>query len=175
VKTQSPKDRFLQDLKDLRNAEKQVCEALPVLAKTMTSVPLRTGVLLTLGLVKQHITRLEVIHRDLETSFEGPACETTRLWLGQAWAHARDFPPGLERDVGFVETTIRIDHHLAGRYLSAQGMAAILGFDEASLLLDATFKEKGSDQKRLEQLVADTANPRALAAEMAESRIALSA
>jgi ferritin-like metal-binding protein YciE len=140
----------------------------------MTSVPLRTGLQLTLGLVRLQLARLQVIRRDFRMNRGGPASEAIRLWLAQA-PHMRQLPSGCERDVGIIETAIRIDHHLSARYLSAQGVATILGLDEAALLLDATFKEKREDKKRLEQLVMETTNPRSLAAEMAESRIALSA
>ena len=64
-------DAFLDELRDLYDAEKQLTKALPKLAKTATSPKLRDAFESHLEETKGHVERLEEVFENLEEKARG--------------------------------------------------------------------------------------------------------
>ena len=73
----SLKQLYVDELKDLFSAEKQLTKALPKMAKAATSVDLREGFEQHLEQTKGHVERLEEIFEQLE---ERPGGRNVWVW-----------------------------------------------------------------------------------------------
>ncbi len=65
------KELYIDELKDIYNAENQLVKALPKMAKAASSEELRTGFEEHLGQTKGHVQRLEQIFEMLNESPKG--------------------------------------------------------------------------------------------------------
>src|SRR5438045_9567699 len=68
------RDLYLDELRDLHNAENQLVKALPKLAKASSSDELREGFEQHLEQTKGHVERLEQIFEALDESPKGKKC-----------------------------------------------------------------------------------------------------
>ena len=68
-------DLFIDELKDIYNAEKQLTKALPRMAKAATSTQLQRAFEKHLGQTEKHVERLERIFERLEASPRGKKCK----------------------------------------------------------------------------------------------------
>src|SRR6204780_2368670 len=69
------KELYLDELKDLYDAENQLVKALPKMAKAATSEELRAGFEEHLEQTKGHVQRLESIFGQLDESPKGKKCK----------------------------------------------------------------------------------------------------
>src|SRR5436853_6594616 len=75
MKLESLHDVFVEELKDLYNAESQLTKALPKMAKAAASEELRTAFENHLAETEHQIERLETIFKQLEVSPKGKRCK----------------------------------------------------------------------------------------------------
>src|SRR5437899_1974918 len=71
----SLQDLFVQELKDLYNAENQLIKALPKMAKSASSPQLRQAFETHLEETRGHVERLDRIFENLGTSGRGKKCK----------------------------------------------------------------------------------------------------
>ena len=69
------KELYVDELKDLYNAENQLVKALPKMAKTASSEELRQGFEEHLEQTRGHVQRLEKIFKSLGESPKGKKCK----------------------------------------------------------------------------------------------------
>src|ERR1700738_4882573 len=72
---QALKELYIDELKDIYNAETQLVKALPKMAKAATSQELRQGFEEHLEQTKGHVQRLEQIFQKLDESPKGKKCK----------------------------------------------------------------------------------------------------
>ncbi len=77
-------DLFVDQLKDLYNAENQLVKALPKLAKSSTSPELKNAFESHLEETKGHVERLEQIFDALGTSPGGKTCKAMKGLIEEA-------------------------------------------------------------------------------------------
>ena len=68
-------DLFLNELKDVYNAEKQIVKALPRMAKAANSDALRDAFTKHLRETESHVRRLEQIFKSLDLAPRGKTCK----------------------------------------------------------------------------------------------------
>ena len=71
------KELYIDELKDIYNAENQLVKALPKMAKAASSEELRTGFEEHLEQTKSHVLRLEQIFEMLD---ESPKGRSAKVW-----------------------------------------------------------------------------------------------
>ena len=69
------KDLYIEELKDLYNAENQLVKALPKMAKAASSDELRQGFEEHLEQTKGHVQRLETVFKALGDNPKGKKCK----------------------------------------------------------------------------------------------------
>src|SRR5688572_13407836 len=74
MKFESLQDLFVEELKDIYNAENQLTKALPKMAKAASSDELRTAFESHLEETKGQIDRLEQIFKSLDMPLRGKKC-----------------------------------------------------------------------------------------------------
>lgn len=141
-------DLFLDELKDLYNAEGQLVKALPKLAKGAQNEDLKAGLLGHLEQTKGHVARLEQAFKSLGEKAKGKLCHAMK-GLVEEGAEALEGDEGPVRDAQIIGAAQRVEHYEMAAYGTVVAMAKLMRHDEAAKLLQATLDEEGAADKKL--------------------------
>ncbi|WP_213805305.1 ferritin-like domain-containing protein [Granulicella sp. dw_53] len=140
---------FVDELKDLYSAEKQITKALPKLAKGATSEELKMAFQSHLEETNGQIARLEQIFEILGKSPKGKTCVGMKGVLEEGSEMLEDTEKGEVRDAGLISAAQRVEHYEMAGYGSARDFAKLLGQSEIAALLDETLAEEKAADKKL--------------------------
>lgn len=158
---QSLQDLFIDQLRDLYNAENQLVKALPKMAKSATEGELQNAFSSHLEETKGHVERLERIFRELGQKPGGKTCKAMKGLVEEgAEMMDEDADPPI-MDAGLIATAQRVEHYEMAGYGCVRNYAKILGQHEAASLLQQTLDEEGKADKTLTKLADTVINPRA--------------
>lgn len=162
MQMESLQDLFVDQLKDLYNAENQLVKALPKLAKSSTSAELRNAFESHLEETKGHVERLEKIFEKLGTSPGGKTCKAMKGLIEEGSEMMdEDAEPSI-MDAGLIAAAQRVEHYEMAGYGVVRTFAKLLGNKEAARLLQETLEEEGAADKKLTQLAESVVNPKAV-------------
>ncbi len=159
-------DLFLEEIRDLFDAEKQITKALPKMAKAATSEELNTAFTEHLEQTRGHIERLEQIFSGLGAKSGGVKCKGMEGLLKEGDEMVSLTDAGMVRDAGLIAAAQRVEHYEMAGYGSARTFAQLLGRMEAADLLEETLEEERETDENLTTIAESMVNQRA----MAESR-----
>jgi ferritin-like metal-binding protein YciE len=142
------REAFVDEIKDLYHAEKQLIRALPKLSKNAASSELREALDSHLEQTEQHVTRLEEVFEHLDERVRAKACagmagiiEEGSDILGE------EFDEDV-MDAAIIAAAQRAEHYEIAAYGTATAWAGALGLSEVAELLGQTLEEeKAADQK----------------------------
>ncbi len=142
-------DLYLDQLKDIYSAEKQIVQALPKMAKAATSEELKTAFQEHLEQSKTHMNRLEQIFAALSASPGSKKCEAMAGLVKEG-----EEAIGLEgdptvRDAALIAAAQRVEHYEIAAYGTVRTFAERLGHGDQSALLQTTLDEEGDTDKKL--------------------------
>jgi ferritin-like metal-binding protein YciE len=140
---------FVDELKDLYSAEKQITRALPKLVKAATSDDLRQAFQSHLEETNGHVARLEKAFEILGKSPKGKTCVGMKGVLEEGAEVLEDTDKGEVRDAGLISAAQRVEHYEMAGYGSARDFAKLLGQDEIADLLEETLEEEKAADKKL--------------------------
>jgi ferritin-like metal-binding protein YciE len=153
---------FLDELKDLYSAEKQITKALPKMVKGATAPKLKDAFESHLEETNGQIERLESIFEILKKKGTGKTCEGMKGVLSEGAEVIGETKKGDLRDAGLITAAQRVEHYEMAGYGGVREYARLLGQREIMALLDATLKEEEAADKKLTQ-IAKEVNAAALA------------
>ena len=156
-------DLFLEEIRDLMDAEKQITKALPKMAKAATSEDLSAAFNEHLEQTRGHIDRLERIFTELGVKSGGAKCKGMEGLLKEGDEMVDMTDAGLVRDAGLISAAQRVEHYEMAGYGSARTFAQLLGRTEAADLLEETLDEEKETDERLTEIAESMVNERALA------------
>lgn len=154
-------DLFLDTLKDIYYAEKQIVKALPKMAKAATSPQLKAGFEQHLEETEGHIERLEQVFELLGKPARGKTCDAILGILEEGKSIMDEYKGTVALDAGLVSSAQAVEHYEIARYGTLKTWAQQLGMKEAVSLLDATLKEEEATDKRLSQVAVGDVNRKA--------------
>jgi ferritin-like metal-binding protein YciE len=141
-------DLFIDELRDLYDAEKQLTKALPKMAKAASSSELRMAFEDHLRETEQQVQRLEQIFNLLDQRPTGKKCAAMTGLVKEGEEVVSDTDEVPVRDAGLIAAAQKVEHYEMSGYGSARSHAQILGYPEAVSLLEKTLdEEKRADQK----------------------------
>jgi len=145
------RDVFVEQLKDLYNAEQQLVKALPKMAKAATSPDLAQGFEEHLEQTKGHVNRLEEIFKKLEEKPTGKKCKAMEGLIKEGSETIEEDASDAAKDAMLIAAAQRVEHYEIAGYGSVKTYADLLGESEASELLAETLQEeKDTDEKLTE-------------------------
>ena len=155
-------DLYVEELKDLYNAEHQILKALPKMAKAASHEELAQAFKDHLAETKVQVERLEKIFKDLGVSPKGKKCKAMEGLLEEGKdVMAEDAEPaGL--DAALIAAAQRVEHYEMAGYGCVRTFARLLGYDEAADLLQETLDEEGTADKHLTELAESVINAEAV-------------
>jgi len=152
------KELYLDELRDIYDAENQLTKALPKMAKASTSAELRGGFESHLEQTRGHVQRLEEIFTALDEKPTGKKCKGMQGLIaeGKEMMEDRDLQ-GDARDAGLISAAQRVEHYEIAAYGCVRNYAGILGETKAESLLQQTLDEERQTDQKLTEL-AETIN-----------------
>ena len=148
MKVESIEDLFLDELKDLYSAEKQITKALPKLVKAASTQELSAAFDSHLQETKGHVERLEEIFQKLGKKGTGKTCEGMKGVLEEGSEVIQEIEKGPIRDAGLISAAQRVEHYEIAGYGSVRSFAELLGKQDIVELLEQTLdEEKAADEK----------------------------
>jgi ferritin-like metal-binding protein YciE len=145
---QALKELYIDELKDIYNAETQLVKALPKMAKAANSEELRTGFEEHLEQTRGHVQRLEQIFKELGEKPSGKKCKGMEGLVAEGQEMmGEDFEDDV-MDAALISAAQRVEHYEIAAYGTVRTYAELLGEDTAVQLLEQTLEEeKETDQK----------------------------
>jgi ferritin-like metal-binding protein YciE len=152
MKMETLQDLFVDQLKDLYNAENQLVKALPKLAKAATDEKLAAAFEEHLEQTKGHVERLEQIFEKLEVSPKGKSCKAMQGLIeeGKEMMEEDAEPPIM--DAGLIAAAQRVEHYEIAGYGCVRNYAKLLGDQKAAELLQETLDEEAAADEKLTKL-----------------------
>lgn len=154
-------DLFLDTLKDIYYAEKQILKALPKMARAADSEEGKAGFLQHREETQGQIERLEQVFELLGKPARGKTCEAIQGIIAEAEEIIDEFKGSVALDAGLISSAQAVEHYEIARYGTLIEWASQLGMTEAVPLLKANLAEEEATDKKLTQLAKASANTKA--------------
>jgi ferritin-like metal-binding protein YciE len=151
-------DLFLETLKDVYHAEKQLVRALPKMAKAAQSPELRQAFENHLRETQAQAERLEKI---FEMSGKRPQAKPCHGMMGlveEGNEVMKDFKGSEALDAGLIGAAQAVEHYEIARYGTMREWASQHGMQEVVALLDQTLEEEKKTDQLLTQIAESRAN-----------------
>jgi ferritin-like metal-binding protein YciE len=145
-------DLFLDELRDLYSAEKQITKALPKMVKASSTQDLSAAFQNHLEETKGHVERLERIFEMLGKRGAGKICEGMKGVLEEGSEAISDSDKGPVRDAALIGVAQRVEHYEMAGYGTVRSLAKLLGKQEMVDLLEQTLKEEKAADAKLTQI-----------------------
>lgn len=158
---------YVNELKDLYNAETQLVKALPKMAKASSNAKLRQGFEEHLRQTSEHVSRLEQIFEMLDEKASGKKCLGMEGLVKEGAETIQEDYSDEVMDAALIGAAQRVEHYEIAGYGTAREFANLLGENEHVPLLEQTLEEEKQTDEKLTQL-AEEINAQAAEGEASE-------
>ena len=152
------KDLFVDEIKDLYNAEKQLTKALPQMAKKATSDELKEAFEKHLKETENHISRLEQVFKELDMTPKGKKCEGIEGIIQEGKSVIEEFDKSDTLDAALIASAQKAEHYEIASYGTVRTYAEQLNFSKAAELLQETLDEEAAANEKLNELALNNIN-----------------
>jgi ferritin-like metal-binding protein YciE len=146
------KELWIDELRDLYDAESRLVKTLPKLAKASTSEELRAGFESHLEQTKGHVERLEEIFESLDEKPTGKTCAGMAGLVKEGSEMMDEDFEGAVMDAALISAAQRVEHYEIAAYGCVSAWAELLGESEAAALLEKTLEEEKETDEKLSEL-----------------------
>ena len=151
-------DLFLDTLKDVYFAEKQILKALPKMAKAAQSDQLRAAFEKHHGETEGQVERLEQVFELLDKPARGKTCDAIQGILDEGKEVMEEYKGCEALDAGLLAAAQAVEHYEIARYGTLKQWALQLGMKDAARLLDETLQEEKKTDVSLTTLAEASVN-----------------
>lgn len=151
-------DLFLDTLKDIYFAEKQILKALPKMAKAATSDKLRAAFEKHHDETEGQVERLEQIFELLDKPARGKTCDAIMGILEEGKEIMDEYKGTSSLDAGLLAAAQAVEHYEISRYGTLKAWATELGMKDAVRLLDETLNQEKKTDESLSVLAKSAVN-----------------
>jgi ferritin-like metal-binding protein YciE len=152
---------FLDTLKDIYYAEKQIYKSLPKMAKAASSDQLRNAFEKHHDETEGHIERLEKIFDLLGKPARGKKCDAIEGILDEGEEIMDEYKDAPALDAGLLAAAQAVEHYEISRYGTLKSWADKLSMSEAVKLLDQTLTEEKKTDDTLSKIAVSAVNAEA--------------
>jgi ferritin-like metal-binding protein YciE len=146
--TKTLHDLFLNELKDIHSAERQLTRALPKMARAATNPELKQGFETHLKETRGQIERLDTVFESLDSTSRGQKCEAMEGLIAEAQELMEMELEPDALDAALIGAAQKVEHYEIASYGTVCAWAKAMKHDEAlNLLLETLAEEKATDDK----------------------------
>jgi ferritin-like metal-binding protein YciE len=153
---------YIEELRDLYNAENQLLKALPKMANAASSPELKEAFEKHLEQTKGHVQRLEELFEQRDESPKGKTCKAMKGLIEEGSEILKAEGENSVLDAGMIVAAQKVEHYEIASYGSVRTFANLLGKDDEAKLLQATLDEESETNEILNQLAEGIVNEEAL-------------
>src|ERR1700730_4901950 len=118
---------FVEQIRDIYDAEKQLVKALPKLAKAAESEELAEGLRNHLVETQGQVTRLEEVFGMVGVAAKGKPCKAMKGLIEEGSEAIEEEKKGALRDLSMIAAAQRVEHYEISAYGTARTLAEHLG------------------------------------------------
>lgn len=152
------RELYVEELKDLYNAEKQLIKALPKMARNATNPRLRAVFSEHLSQTRTHLERLERIFSSLDASPRGKKCVGMEGIIREGDELLQEDAQEDVLDAGLIAKAQHVEHYEIAGYGTVRSYAITLGETEHARLLQQTLSEEERTDRLLTGLAESSIN-----------------
>ncbi|MGX1787027.1 YciE/YciF ferroxidase family protein [Bosea sp. NPDC055332] len=154
-------DLFLDTLKDIYYAEKQILKALPKMAKAAQAAELKQAFEKHRDETETHVERLADVFEILGKAPRGKTCDAILGIIEEGKSIIEEFEGSPALDAGLLAAAQAVEHYEIARYGTLKAWAQQLNLGNAAKLLDQTLTEELKTDQTLSKLGETTVNKQA--------------
>lgn len=158
TKTKTMNDLFVDQLKDIYYAEKQILRALPKMAKAADEEEVRKAFEMHRTETEAQIERLEQVFELAGVAARGKTCEAIVGILDEGKEVMEDYEGSEALDAALIASAQAVEHYEMARYGTLKALATQLGMKDAVKLLDQTLAEEKKTDELLTKVALSVAN-----------------
>ncbi len=156
-------DLMVHELLDVYSAERQLVQAMPVMARKVSSAELRAAMETHLEQTKEHVERLKQVFELVGTTPRSQKCKGMEGLITEGRELAEEDIEDDVFDAGAIASAQRMEHNEIAAYGTLCAYASALGLDEVRKLLETTLEEEKATDQILSQLAESGINSMAKA------------
>ena len=135
---------FVEELKDIYDAEKQLLKALPKMSKAAEDQDLKAAFESHLEQTREHVNRLEDVFKAMDEPVKAKKCKAMQGLIEEG----EELIEEEEGDAALICAAQKVEHYEMAAYGSLESWAKLLGQSQAAQLLQETLEEeKAADEK----------------------------
>ena len=155
-------DLFIDELRGILSAEKQLVKALPKMAKAATSPELRKGFEKHLAETHTHVTRLQEVFESIGETARAKTCKAMEGLVAEgAEIIEEDADPDV-KDAALIAAAQKVEHYEIATYGTLATWAKQLGHKRALSNLLKTLGEEMATDEKLTELAKSSINADAI-------------
>src|SRR5215216_1947857 len=139
---------FVDELKDIYDAEKQLTKALPKMAKASDSEDLRAAFEEHLEITRMQVERLEEVFKSLSIPARGKTCEGMKGLIEEGQQKMQELEQGATLDAALIASAQKVEHYEIATYGTLATFADIMGMQDAKDLLGQTLEEEKEGEEQ---------------------------
>lgn len=156
-------DLFVDQLRDILWAEKELVKALPKMAKAAKDSKLSEAFTKHLAETKNHVVRLGKVFESLGLSARAKKCPAMEGLLKEGDELAEEYADSAALDAALITAAQKVEHYEIASYGTMRAFAKRLGYEEAVKLLTETLEEEGHADQTLTKIATGGVNQMAVA------------
>jgi ferritin-like metal-binding protein YciE len=149
AKMQTLEEAFVDEIRDLYDAEKQLTRALPKMAKAANSQELRDAFREHLEVTKGQVARLEQVFEALGQKARSKPCKGMKGLIEEGQEIIEQDAEENIADLALIGAAQKVEHYEISGYGTMRTFAQAMGQKEVAQLLDQTLKEEEATDKKL--------------------------
>lgn len=153
---------FVEQLKDVYNAEKQIVRALPRMSKAAGDEELKEAFDTHLRETEKQVERLEQIFNELGKNPQGKKCAGMEGLIEEAKELLQEDVDEDVMDAGLIAAAQKVEHYEMAAYGCLKTYAGLLGNDRAVKLLEETLNEEKNADRLLSEIAERSINVEAM-------------
>jgi len=152
MKIDSLQKLYVEGLRDLHSAERQIIQALPRMIKGASSQELKAALQEHLSVTNEQLARLDQIFEKLGKKGTGKKCKGMEGIIAEGKElFEEDMAPEV-LDAAIIAAAQHVEHYEMAGYGTVRTYAELLGETGAMKLLQTTLDEEGDADKKLTML-----------------------
>jgi ferritin-like metal-binding protein YciE len=159
--TATLREHLVHELNDLLDAEEQLIDALPKMAKKASDRQLKTAFQSHLTQTRNHAQRVSAALKALGEKPKGKTCEAMKGLLEEGEELMSSADPGALLDAMMITAAQKVEHYEIATYGTVCTYASVLGEPKVSQPLMQTLKEEKAADKKLTSIAEGSVNRRA--------------
>lgn len=151
-------EMFIEELRDIYDAEQQLVKTLPKLAKAAEADELREAFTSHTDQTQGHIERLGKVFESLNERPKRKKCEGMTGILSEGQEILKKHKGSAGIDAGLIAAAQKVEHYEMASYGTLSTWADLMGHEEAADLLKQILGEEKETDAKLTRIAEDVAN-----------------